>query len=202
MQSSMMTRCRARLATLPAAIAILSAEGRAQAPAKFETFTATAVNLTVGTGETLRINVLTWTPAAEREKVVAALQKGPDALVEALRTAPSHGYIWTSESIGYTLRFAHKLPLANGGERIVLAVDRPLGSWSRNAWRAGAEAPKDGQVLVVELRLTRQGRGEGKMSLAAPIGVDQTAGTLALENYDAAPVLLKQVSRGAAPASP
>jgi hypothetical protein len=191
MESRKIARRLALLATLAAAIAIRSADG-AQGSAKFENFTATTTNLSVGNGEPVRINVLVWTGAAEREKAIEAFQN------ETLRSAPSHGYLWTGESIGYTLRYAHKMPLPNGGERIVLAVDRPLGSWSRSRWTAqGAEPPKEGQPLVIELRLTGQGRGVGKLSLAATIGLDQAAGTFVLENYDAAPVLL-QVSRAAA----
>ena len=39
--------------------------------------------------------------------------------------------------------------------------------------------------------------GEGKVSLATKVTVDQEAKTIALQNYSAAPVLLKGVKREA-----
>jgi len=166
-----------------------------QGPLKFENFTATTTNMAVGNAETLKINVFSWTAPAEREKFVAALQKGEDQLLEALKAAPSAGYIWTSESLGYSLRYTYKTTLPNGGERIVVATDRPLGAWSRSAWKAAASKDaKDAQLTLIELRLNKQGRGEGKMSLAGKIAAEPD-NTLALENYGSAPVLLKGVMR-------
>jgi hypothetical protein len=170
------------------------------APPKFENFNATTTNLAVGNAESLKINVSLWTPDAEREKAMAAFkEKGEPQLLEALRSAPSHGYIWTaSESLGYTLRYAHKSPLPGGGERIVLATERPLGAWSRTAWKAAGAQGAQGaepQLTVIEIRVNARGSGEGKMSLAAKIAADAEGKTIALENYDAAPVLLKQVVR-------
>jgi hypothetical protein len=178
-------------------LVLTSAPARAQAPpSKFENFTATTTNLAVGNGEALRINVLAWTPPPEREKIVAAfLEKGEPALLEAAKSAPSAGYIWTTESLGYTLKYAHKTSLPNGTERIVLVTDRPLGEWSRAAWKAAGGAAAAGPVTLVEIRLSKQGRGEGKMSLAGKIGVDQTEKTFQLENYESAPVSLKDVRR-------
>ena len=49
---------------------------------------------------------------------------------------------------------------------------------------------------LIELRLNKQGRGEGKMSLAAKVAVDAAAKTLALDNYAVAPVLLTNVRHG------
>ena len=169
-------------------------------PLKFENFTATTTNMAVGNAETLRINVSNWTAAAEREKLLAILQqKGEEQLLEALKAAPSSGYIWTSESLGYSVRYAHKAMLPNGGERIIVATDRPLGAWSRTAWRAaaskGAKDAKEPQLTLIEMRLNRQGRGEGKMSLTGKVVAEADGNTLALDNYASAPVLLKGAMR-------
>jgi hypothetical protein len=172
----------------------------AQGPAKFENFTATTTNMAVGNAETVKINVLSWTAAPEREKLLAVLkEKGEEQLLEALKAAPSAGYIWTSESLGYSLRYTFKTTLPNGGERIIVATDRPLGAWSRTAWKAsaskGAKDAKEPQLTLIEIRLNRQGRGEGKMSLAGRIVADADGNTLALDNYAGAPVLLKGATR-------
>ena len=178
-------------------VAVTSVLSTAQAPPKFESFSATTTNLAVGNGEAVRINVSVWTPEADREKFVAAFrEKGEAQLAEALGNAPSAGYVWTSESLGYSLRYAHKVPLPDGGERIVLATDRPLGSWGRTTWRAAAgQGDQEAQLTFIEIRLNLQGRGEGKMSLAAKITADGDGKALELENYVGAPVLLKEVRR-------
>ena len=169
----------------------------AQTARKFETFTGTTVNLAVGSGETLRMNVFQWSPEDERSRMLTAFQeKGGAELLNAVRSAPSAGYLWTSESLGYTLRYAHHMPLPNGGERVILLAERRLGSWSGTTWKASnpASAP-DYEFTLIELRLNRQGAGEGKMSLAAKVTADPEGKTIALDQYDAAPILLKGVGR-------
>jgi len=175
-------------------IAALPTSG--QSPQKIESFTATTANMTAGNGESVRINVFAWTSAADREKFVAAFkEKGEPQLLEALSGSPSVGYVWTSETLGYALRYAHRIALPDGGERIILLTDRPLGSWSRTPLKAAGADGQPSPLTALELRLSRSGRGEGKMSLAAAITVDEGAKTLALANYEKAPVLLKQVVR-------
>lgn len=169
----------------------------AQTAKKFDTFVGTTVNLAVGSGETLRMNVFQWSPEADRSQLVTAFQEKSGAeLVDAVRAAPSAGYLWTSESIGYTLRYAHRVSLPDGGERIILLADRRLGSWSRTAWNASTQTGSpDYDFTLIELRLNRQGTGEGKMSLAAKVMADPEGKTIALDRYEAAPVLVKDVGR-------
>ncbi len=175
--------------TLPAA--------QAPAPTKLESFTGTTVNLNPGTGENLKIDVFKWATDAERDALLAVLkEKGDGAVGPALEKAPTVGYIWDSGSLGYSLHYAQKLTLPDGGERIIVVTDRPLGSWGRETWKATGQAAAPGYPFtVVELRLNKQGRGEGKMSLAAKVTADADARTLTLENYAAAPVLITNVKR-------
>lgn len=183
------------LAGMVAASALTAA---AQTKGVTATFTATTVNLNPGAGETLKIDVLRWSTDAERDRLLSALkEKGENELREALRAVPTVGYIWTSGSLGYSLRYAHRVPLPDGGERIVIATDLRLGVWDRNnLWKASDQPNAvDYPFTVVELRLNRKGEGEGKMSLATKVTADNDSQTLALENYDAAPLLLKGVKR-------
>src|SRR5207245_10538695 len=86
-----------------------AAAAPAQVETKYETYTATAANLSVGSGEALRINVFRWSSDDERQKALSALgEKGDKGLPGALASAPSAGYLWTSETMGYTLRYAYK----------------------------------------------------------------------------------------------
>jgi hypothetical protein len=174
----------------------------AQAPSQTthtaaEVFTGTTVNLNPGGGQSLRITVFRWAGDAERDALLAVVkEKGDSGVGPALEKAATAGFIWDSGPLGYAVRYAQKLPLAGGGERIVLVTDRPLGSWGQGAWRpSGRAAATDYPFTLVELRLNKQGRGNGKMSLAAKVVADADAGTITLDNYAAAPVLLNNVRR-------
>jgi hypothetical protein len=187
----------AGLATLAAAYTPAPAQTGQQPnpPAQqIETYVATTVNMNPGAGERLSIRVTRWSTDAERERLTGLLaDKGVAELQTALAAAPTLGYVWTSETLGYSLRYAHRLPMPDGGERIILATDRRLGVWSREAWKAPAAGAPDYAFTVLELRLNRRGTGEGKMSLGAKVAVEQETKTIALENYNAAPVLLQDV---------
>jgi hypothetical protein len=172
---------------------------QAPAPKKVERFTGTTVNLNPGAGENLKIDVFRWSTDAERDALLGVLkEKGDSGVGATLEKAPTAGYIWDSGSLGYSLRYAQKLTLPDGGERIILVTDRPIGSWGREAWKATGQGAAPGYPFtLIELRLSKQGRGEGKMSLAARVAADADARTVTLENYAAAPVLINNVKRAA-----
>jgi len=117
-----------------------------------------------------------------------------EALTTALVKAPTIGYIWTDEATGYSIKYAYRLPLPAGGERIVLATSRALGGGSIQ-WKP-TEPATDYEFTVIELRLNAKGLGEGKTSLTSKVIVDNDAKTLAIENYTAAPVILQNVKKG------
>jgi hypothetical protein len=117
-----------------------------------------------------------------------------EALTTALVKAPTIGYIWTDEVTGYSIKYAYRLPLPAGGERIVLATSRVLGGGSIQ-WKP-SEPATDYQFTIIELRLNAKGLGEGKTSLTSKVIVDNEAKTLAIENYTAAPVILQNVKKG------
>lgn len=169
----------------------------AQSPTKgpIDGFTATAANVT-GAGDPVKIDLLRWSTDTERDQFFSAMsEKGEKELLIALQKAPPVGYVWTSESAGYAIRYAYRIAAPGGAERIVLATDHPLGSWNPQIWRATETAKgKNYQFAVIELRVTK-GTGEGKSSLFASVTVDKEARTIALENYAASPVVLKGVKR-------
>jgi len=105
------------------------------------------------------------------------------------------GHLWSSEVAGYSVRSATRLPQPDGGERILLITDRRLGAWN-DLWKpVGEVTATDYQFSVIELRVNSKGEGEGKLSLAGKVAVDAAAKTIALENYAALPVVLKNVRR-------
>ena len=117
------------------------------------------------------------------------------ALAAALQTAKTVGYLWSSESAGYSLRYAYRLQQPDGSERIIFATDRRLGAWN-DLWKpTGGATATPYEFTVIELRLNAKGIGEGKTSLTGKITIDATAKTIALDGYAALPVVFKDVKR-------
>lgn len=117
------------------------------------------------------------------------------ALTAAIGRAPTLGYIWTNDVTGYAIKYAHRLSLPDGGERIILATNRRLGAHVQGWTPVAAEALTDYEFTLIEIRLDSRGLGEGKTSLTTKVVVDDSAKTVALENYVAAPAVLQNVKR-------
>jgi hypothetical protein len=162
-----------------------------------EKFTAFAVNLDgtrmaqAGAG-VVEMVVERYSTDAERDRLLKALiENGPDKLLDTLQSLPRVGYIRTPNSIGYDLHYARKTPLPEGGERVVMATDRYISFWE------AANRPRtiDYPFTLIELRLNREGEGEGKISIATRITIDKERNQIELENYGTQPVLLTTVRR-------
>ena len=124
--------------------------------------------------------------------------KPPDPisnLSAAIGKAPTVGYVWTNEVVGYSIKYAQRLPFSDGGERILLATDRKLGGYT-NSWKpTGSATPTDYEFTVLEIRLDPKGAGEGKTSLTTKVVVDSEAKALVLENYSGTPATLTTVKQ-------
>jgi hypothetical protein len=125
----------------------------------------------------------------------AATQTPESSLAAAIQKAPTAGILWTSENVGYSIKYAYRLSQPDGGERIILATDRRVGKWS-NLWQPAATVtPTDYSFSIIELRLNSRGEGEGRGVVTGKVAVDSAAKTIALDNYAALPVILKSVKR-------
>jgi hypothetical protein len=131
-------------------------------------------------------------PPAGAIATPAAPRTPAGALAAALQAADGVGYLWSSESVGYSVRYAHRLTQADGSVRIVLATDRRLGSFN-GSWKPATGAANDYAFTVIELRLNTAMTGEGRTSLSGKVSIDGTANTIALEDYASLPVTLKNV---------
>jgi hypothetical protein len=167
----------------------------AQTSGAAQRFTAIAVNLSnVGrTGQgRVEIVVNRWSTDAERDRLLTTLlEKGPEKLLSTLQNTKRVGYIRTPNSIGYDLHFARSTPGEDGGERIVLATDRRISFWEATNRPRSFDYP----FTVIELRLGRDGQGEGKMSVATKITADNEHKTIVLEDYANQPVMLQDIKR-------
>lgn len=180
------------VATAVAAAALLSLSAHAQTNGAGERFIANAVNMNRGAAGNIEIVVERWSTDANRDKLMKVMMdKGPDKLLDVLQDMPRMGYFRAPGQVGIDIHFARRLPLPEGGERVVLVTDRRIGFWE------AANQPRsiDYPFTVIELRLNRDGEGEGKMSLATKIIADKENNIVTLENYDTQPVMLNNVKR-------
>ena len=158
-----------------------------------EAFTALAVNMSnVGRpgSTTVDIVIERYSTAEETQRLLAIFkEKGPEALVDALRDTPRVGYIRTPDSLAYDLRWAEQVPGEDGGRRVMLLTDRPIGFWE------AANRPRtiDYPFTLIELQLDPSGEGVGKLSIATRITLNGSV--LALENFANEPVRLTQVRK-------
>jgi hypothetical protein len=185
-------RCVVALAFM---VAVVTA-GFSQTAGPRTRFTAATAN-TSSPGDTVRFDLIRWSTDMERDQLFTAMETSGDmGLLALLQKAPTIGYVWTTETAGYPLRYAYRVPMADGGDRIILAIDRQLGSFEPQRWKLSGTAPRtDYPFTVIELRIGKTGPGEGKASLNTKIIADTTAKTIALGNYAAAPILLQGVKK-------
>ncbi|MBM3779935.1 MAG: hypothetical protein FJW23_17145 [Acidimicrobiia bacterium] len=158
-----------------------------------ERFVGSAVNLPGIEGETISIDLLRYSTDDERKGLVTALaEKGDAALPAALQELPNLGYIWRSGSgFGSFVRYAYRWT-ASDGEHVVFATEADLSGWQQERV-AGAKPVSAVPFTVIEVVNPAKGTGAGKMSLAAKVIGDAAAGTLRLDGYDQAPVMIKGV---------
>lgn len=163
---------------------------------------AFAVNMSnIGTGgtATVEFDVDRWSTESDRTKLISIMEdKGADALLETLRGLPSHGRMrfpaWQGPDplnarLGWDIRYASQRSEPEGGRRIILALDRYLSFWEI------ANRPRtiDYPFTFVEIRVDRNGEGEGKLSIATRVDFNKKKNTIELETYASEPVRLQQV---------
>jgi len=183
------------LAVFPALLAALlffTAPGaRAQTmgdPEEFSAFAVNMGNLVSGTTATLIITVNRWSTQAERDKVLGTLrEKGQDALLNLLRDAPRLGSLRTTSTIGYELRYAQQEPGKDGGRRVIIITDRPIGFYEATNRPPTIDYP----FSVIDMQFGTDGKGEGTLSLAARI--IPAGKNIVVENYDTAPIRLNRI---------
>jgi hypothetical protein len=171
---------------------VLVSSALAQTAATPERYNATAVNLgdvRSGSGRVL-INVDRWSTPQERANLLKVLvEKGPGKLLDALQDNPKTGGMRLPNTLAWDLRYAYQTPLPDGGRRVVLATDRPIG------FREAANQPRrmDYPFTLIEIRFNKDGVGQGKMSVYTKITMSRDKQTMELENYDIEPVRLTDV---------
>ena len=180
------------IAALVSSAAVLTIAASAQTMGTPERYSASAININNGQAGNIDITVNRWSNDKQRDALIAVmLNKGPEKLLDALQDMPAVGHFGAPGNLSWDIHFARKVPLPDGGERVVLITDRRIGFWE------AANQPRsiDYPFTVIELRLNRDGEGEGKMSIATKIIHDKKENMITLENYETSPVRLTNVRR-------
>jgi hypothetical protein len=157
-----------------------------------ERYSATAININNGRAGNIDITVNRWSTDKQRDALMAvAMQKGPEKLLDALQDMPVMGHFGAPGTLSWDIHFARKMPLPDGGERVVLITDRRISFWE------AANQPRsiDYPFTFIDIRLNRDGQGEGKMSLATKVIYDKKDNMISLEDFQNSPVLLTNIKR-------
>jgi hypothetical protein len=139
----------------------------------------------------LEIVIDRWATDAERDRVVKAIAENGEArLLDAFSDLPRAGTLHWPAGVEYAVRSARRQPRPEGGADVILVIDRPLWLW----WdtKIGTTSYP---FAVVQLRVDKEGKGEGRVSINVPVSSDKASG-VALSDFSKAPVVLTDVRRG------
>jgi hypothetical protein len=157
-----------------------------------ERFSATAMNINNGRAGNIDITVNRWSTDQQRDALMAVVtQKGPEKLLDALQDMPAVGHFGVTGNLGWDIHFARRMPLPDGGERVVLITDRRIGFWEETNQPRSIDYP----FTFIDIRVNRDGQGEGKMSLATKVIYDKKENMISLENFETSPVQITNVKR-------
>ena len=156
--------------------------------------TAFAVDMSNMAGHTragtVDIIINRWSSDEERDTLRAALREGgTDSLLRALQKIKKPaGYIRSTGSIGYPLRFAREIPGSDGGRRIIVATDRYVSFLEATTQPRSMDYP----FMLVDIRLGPDGKGTGKLMPLAKV-TESEDHVVEIENYASEPVRLNDV---------
>jgi len=159
-----------------------------------EHFTAFAVDIsnTAPGSNTTTVDIVInrYSSDADRDRLLAALDKGQEALLSELQKMPAVGYITTPGSLRYDIHFARQRPSPEGGRNVYVMTDRRIGMWEASNRPRSFDYP----FTLLQLQIDKDGNGVGKASIATKI-TKAVDGTIELENFSDQPVRLTQVKK-------
>jgi hypothetical protein len=154
---------------------------------------AFAINMNNGArAGTIDIVIERWSTPEEAASLKATLiEKGDEKLLDALqKVKPRCGFARTSNSLGWDIYFARETSLPDGGRKIVVATNRPVGMWeASNSGRS-----MDYQFSLAEIRLPATGKGQGKAIPRAKLTFNPKTDTMEIENWESEPVRLNEIT--------
>jgi hypothetical protein len=127
------------------------------------------------------------TTETEKSELVAAFNSGgPQAFLDVLRKLPKVGYFRLPDSIAYDIHCVLQHTTPEGGRTLFMATDRPVGFGERYNQSRSLNYP----FTAIELRLDKNGRGEGTIAPEARIIVSEDGQYFDVENYGPLPIIV------------
>lgn len=179
-------------AVLGAIVVALGASPSGQgigAPERFQAFAVDLPDVGPTRSGPVEIVISRWPGRTERESILAALDQGQSAFMRELERTPRVGYVRTPASTGWDLHYVDVVEAADGGRTITLLTDRPIGMWESFYRPPSIDYP----VTWIQLKVDRDGRGEGTMFEAARVSGSLTHRFMVLENYASRGIRLMNV---------
>jgi hypothetical protein len=136
----------------------------------------------------MRVRVMRWSTDEERRQVLAALDE-PAKLLSTLPYVEVAGYLQWPGGLEHSVRYARQTARADGSADIVMIVERPLWLW----WDPAATWAADQQFSVVQIRIKKDGTGEGRIATGTGFKRDPDSGIVISDASK--PALLTDVRR-------
>lgn len=141
---------------------------------------------------TIEIDVLRYTPEADRTAVEAALKTGGyPAFLTALRKAPQVGSVSFADR-KWAIRWARERPSGKYSRTIVVVTDEPI--FFVGGGRTDAKPREGYEVALIEFEVDNVGMGRGTMTAAARVKPGGETG-VRIEDYADKPIRLVTVVR-------
>lgn len=139
------------------------------------------------------IVVTRWSTPQERQRLVNAFTgEGQSAAVDELQDMKPVGTIRLNhQGLAYDLRYAREFKNDDGGRRIFLLTDRPISGWEAFVRPRYSDYP----FTLIEMRLDRDGRGTGTITLAAKISANEDGRFVQIENYASSPIQFNEIKQ-------
>ena len=139
------------------------------------------------------ITVTRWSTADERQRLINAFSgEGQNSALDELQDMKPVGTIRVNhERLAYDLRYAREFKNEDGGRRIFLLTDRPISAWEAFVRPRYSDYP----FTLIEMRLDRDGRGSGTITLAARITASEDGRFVQIENYATSPIQFNDIKQ-------
>jgi hypothetical protein len=135
----------------------------------------------------VEIEIFEWSTALNHHELATALlQKGHVAFFNLLCGFGTVGRIGVIGAPDIAIRYAWSTGERRGNRRIFLATEEPVLLTGSFAGRFPDAEP----LTFIELRLSGDGTGEGKLSEVARLSVDESRNVIELRDYDRRPLHL------------
>jgi hypothetical protein len=169
-------------------------------PIRIQAFAINMTNIGTGGTATIQITIDNWSTEALRTQLITAMvDKGQDALLDVLRKAPVIGRLQIpglqgpdpqNLRLGWDLRYARRESLPDGGDQLVIGTDRVMSMWEvRNQPRS-----VDYPLLLMQIHIPKEGKGEGRMFAATQIKFDKKKNTIEFEQFSTGALRLNEVT--------